>query len=197
MRIADDVIRMAEENNGMVSSAMVTDAGYSRGHLKYLVDKGRLENVSRGVYMLPSIIEDTFALLQHRFKRGIFSHETSLFLHDLTDRTPNYCSMTFPARYNISEAKKGKVICTQVIEALYEIGIERITSPWGNMVNVYSMERTLCDILRPRSRVDMNVTAEAFKRYVKRKDRNLPQLSEYSEQFKVENKVRSYLEVLL
>lgn len=61
----------------------------------------------------------------------------------------------------------------------------------------YDMERTLCDILRPRANTDIQIVSEAFKRYAKRKDKNIPQLSEYAKHFNVEEKLRFYLEVLL
>ena len=70
-------------------------------------------------------------------------------------------------------------------------------TPGGNEVKVYSIERTLCDILRPHSDVDIQVVTEAFKRYAKRKSKNIPVLSEYAKQLKVEKQLRAYLEVLL
>ena len=70
-------------------------------------------------------------------------------------------------------------------------------APGGNEVKVYSVERTLCDILRPQSNVDIQVVTEAFKRYAKRKEKNIPVLSEYAKLLKVEKRLRAYLEVLL
>lgn len=193
----EDIIRMAKENNGTVTNAMVTTAGFSRGNLKYLVDKGVIEKTIRGVYILPDILEDEIFNLQYRFKRGIYSHETALFLWDLTDRTPNWYSLTFPANYNITKPKKEKILCVQCKDTLYDMGIAEVTTPGGNKVRAYSVERTLCDILRPRSRVDIQIVTEAFKRYVTRTDKNIPTLSEYAKILKVEKRLRAYLEVLL
>ena len=47
-------------------------------------------------------------------------------------------------------------------------------TPGGNTVKAYSVERTLCDILRPHSHVDIQVVTEAFKRYATRTDKNIP-----------------------
>lgn len=197
MKIAEDIIRMAEENNGMVTTAMVVEAGYSRGNLNYLVDKGRLEKSVRGVYVLPEIWDDEIFNLQNRFKRGIYSHETALFLWDLTDRTPNRYHMTFPASYNLTSPKEERIQCIQCKEELYDVGIEEVSTPGGNKVRVYSIERTLCDILRPHSHVDIQVTVEAFKRYAAGADKNIPDLSEYAKLLRVERRLRAYLEVLL
>ena len=70
-------------------------------------------------------------------------------------------------------------------------------TPGGNTVRAYSVERTLCDILRPHSSVDIQVVTGAFKCYATRTDKNIPLLSEYAKTLKVEKKLRAYLEVLL
>lgn len=197
MGATEEIIRMAKENNGTVTTAMVVEAGFSRGNIKYLADKGMIEKSARGVYILPEVWEDEIFNLQNRFKRGIYSHETALFLWDLTDRTPNRYHMTFPANYNLTNPKEENVQCVQCTEALYELGIANAMTPGGNEVRAYSMERTLCDILRPHSRVDIQIVTEAFKRYANRSDKNIPVLSEYAKMLKVETKLRTYLEVLL
>ena len=197
MGATEEIIRMAKENNGTVTTAMVVEAGFSRGNIKYLADKGMIEKSARGVYILPEVWEDEIFNLQNRFKRGIYSHETALFLWDLTDRTPNRYHMTFPANYNLTNPKEENVQCVQCMEALYELGIANAMTPGGNEVRAYSMERTLCDILRPHSRVDIQIVTEAFKRYANRSDKNIPVLSEYAKMLKVETKLRTYMEVLL
>lgn len=197
MGATEAIIRMAKENNGTVTTAMVVAAGFSRGNIKYLVDKGIIERSARGVYILPEVWDDEIFNLQNRFKRGIYSHETALFLWDLTDRTPNRYYMTFPENYNLTKPKEENIRCVQCKKALYDFGIAEVTTPGKNTVRAYSIERTLCDILRPRSRVDIQIVTEAFKRYAVKSNKNIPALSEYAKILKVEAKLRSYLEVLL
>ena len=197
MGATEEIIKMAEGNNGIVTTAMVVAAGFSRGNIKYLEKKGLIEKSARGVYVLPEVWADEMFNLQNRFKRGIYSHETALFLWDLTDRTPNVYSMTFPTNYNLTRPKEENVRCTQCKDTFYDLGIVVTNTPGGNEVKVYSIERTLCDILRPQSDVDIQVVTEAFKRYAKRKSKNIPVLSEYAKQLKVEKRLRAYLEVLL
>ena len=197
MGATEAIINMAKENNGTVTTAMVVTAGFSRGNIKYLVDKGMIEKSARGVYILPEVWEDEIFNLQNRFKRGIYSHETALFLWDLTDRTPNRYQMTFPMNYNLTKPKEENIRCVQCKKEIYDLGIEEVTTPGGNAVRAYSVERTLCDILRTHSRVDIQVVTEAFKRYATNSQKNVPVLSEYAKLLKVEIKLRSYLEVLL
>lgn len=197
MSTTNKILQMAENNNGIVTSAMVKNEKLLQGNLKYLYDTGKLEKVARGVYLLPNVIEDEFFSLQSQFKRGIFSLETALFLWGLTDQTPNNYCMTFPLGYNLTNVKKKNIKGFQTIKKLYALGLTETTTPCGNIVHTYDMERTLCDILRPKNNVDIQIITEAFKNYVQRRDKNIPKLSENAKILKVEYKLRAYLEVLL
>lgn len=197
MNVSDKIIQLAKENNGVVTAAILSDKGILRGNLKKLVDEGKLEKTARGVYILPEIWEDEFVNLQARFKKGVFSNETALFLWDLTDQTPNRYDMTFPHNYNLTNVKSEGVNCSRVKQEWYAEGKTQLESPGGNRITVYNMERTLCDILRKRGGINTGIITEAFKRYTVRNDKNIPLLSEYAKMFRVEEKVRSYLEVLI
>ena len=191
------VLELARMNNGIITTAMVVEAGISRGTLKYLSDNGSLERASRGVYTLPEAWEDEFVNIQSRFKRGIFSLETALFLCDLTDRTPSKFHMVFPAAYNLSGPKREGILCSSSKEPLYDLGVIDLKTPGGNAVRGYSAERSLCDVLISRNHTDVQIVAEAFKKYVSRKEKNIPLLSAYAHKLRVEERLRSYLEVLL
>lgn len=197
MSDSQEILNLAKQNNGIVTTAMVVEAGFLRGSLKYLVDTGKLERASRGVYTLPEVWEDEFVNLQSKYKRGIFSLGTALFLCDLTDRTPGKFHMTFPGTYNLSGPKSAGILCSGSKEPFYSLGIEKLSTPGGNTVKAYGAERTLCDVLRPRNHVDLQIITDAFRQYTTRKEKNIPLLSEYAKTLRVENRVRSYLEVLL
>ncbi len=151
MTDSQKLLELAEQNNGIITTAMVVEAGISRGTLKYLSDTGGLEKASRGVYTLPEVREDEFVNVQSRFKRGIFSLETALFLCDLTDRTPRRFHMVFPATYNLSGPKQEEILCSGSKEPLYSLGVTNLKTPGGNTVRGYCAERSLCDVLRPRN----------------------------------------------
>ena len=197
MTYANQILNMAHNNNGLVTSTQVTRAGISREHLRGLVNKGLLERSERGVYIVPTVFNDEMFNLQARFKRGIFSHGTALFLLDLTDRTPAKYSMSFPLGYNTTALKSENVKYYRVKEPLYDLGIMEINSPCGNPVRCYNAERTLCDILKSRSNSDIQVVTDAFKRYTRLDKRDIPQLSSFAKLCKVEKKLRAYMEVLV
>ena len=65
---------------------------------------------------------------------------------------------------------------------------------FGNEVPVYDMERTVCDVIRNRSNIEMQVFQDTLKRYVKRKDKNLRRLMQYA---KADSKVIGTLGLMM
>ena len=53
------------------------------------------------------------------------------------------------------------------------LGKSKIKTPFGHTVPVYDIERTLCDVLRSRNGVEIQVFQDALKSYAKQKDKNL------------------------
>ena len=194
---AEQIINFAKKNNGVVTAAQVTEAGINRYYLTLLVKRNLLERSERGVYILPTTFDDEMFNLQSRYKKGVFSHGTALFLMGLTDRTPIKYSMTFPLKYNVSALKKENIEYYRVKDDLYELGVINGKTPNGNTVKLYNAERTLSDILKGRSKTEIQIVTEAFKRYAKLDRKDIPRLSEYAKLMRVEKRLRPYLEVLL
>ncbi|MBI9009711.1 MAG: type IV toxin-antitoxin system AbiEi family antitoxin domain-containing protein [Tenericutes bacterium] len=197
MENKEKLLKLMEKNNGLLTTTLLKENGISREYLNILVKEGKLEKVSRGIYIDLNSIEDNIFNFQYRFKKGIYSHGTALYLHNLTDRTPMRYTMTFPRKYNLTNPKKSNINTYSIVEDKYLIGKEEIKSNLGNILYVYSMERTLCDIVRVNSRLEKEQVINAFKEYVKRNDKRLDILYEYAKFFKVYNDVKKYIEVLL
>ncbi len=197
MKYVNCINQILINNNGIVTTSQITNANIPRVYLKNMVEKGDLIRIERGIYAYPTALEDEMFTLQSKYKKGIFSHATALFLHDLTDRTPMKYTMTFPLGYNATSLKNENVKITHIKKDLYEIGVITMHSPFGREIQAYNVERTICDILKSRSDVDIQIITEAVKRYARLKGKNIPLLTEYAKLFRVEKKVRQYLEVLL
>lgn len=196
MTSSERILKVAKANGGTITTEQVNKMKIHRSFLRIMVDKGLLDHSARGVYVLPTKLDDEFYNLQTRFKKGVFSNVSALYLLGFTDRTPIKFDMTFPASYNTS-AIKDEIITHRVKKELYEQGIVCVKTPSGNEVNAYCIEHTLCDILKVRYAIDIQVITDAFKRYSKYKNKNLPLLSKFAKMSRVEARVRQYLEVLI
>ncbi len=93
----------AEGQAGLFALAQAEACGYSSQHLQKHLRAGRILRVRRGVYRLAQYPagdhEEFVALWLWSGRVGVFSHETSLFLHDLSDTLPTKVHMTAPTSW--------------------------------------------------------------------------------------------------
>ena len=183
--------------NGILLTSDLAKHGISRTYLSILEADGEIQRVSRGVYSAANAIADEMAGLQSRYKRAVFSHETALYLWELTDRTPLFYSVTVPTGYNATPLKASGAKVYFVKQDLFALGLTTMRSPHGNDIRTFNLERTIIDILRNRNQIDIQFVNEALKRYVGKKERNIDLLYNFARQFRIQKIVRTYLEVLL
>lgn len=183
-------------SGGVITAEQVTAAGLHRSILQELVDEGEIYRFGRGLYMRTSVWEDDFYLLQCKYGRGIYSHDTALYLLGYSDRTPAQYTMTFPKGYNTPSLKQEGINIKRVVPENYSFGIIEMQSPCGNPIRVYDLERTLCDIQRG-SGSDIQIVGSAMKKYAASKEKDIHRLMQYAEQLRVKPKVMRYMEVLL
>lgn len=192
-----DVVDIARAGNGIITAQQALKAGSQYSRLSEAVADGELVRVSRGVYCLPEAWEDEFWVAQQRFSRGVFSDGTALFLHDFTDRTPERLTMTFPRSYNATSVRDAEILVRTCSPGVYELGLTTVRTPYGNEVRAYDLERTLCDLVRGRAVLDVQVVNPAMKRFARSRSAYVGKLLSYAEELGVLGKVRNYMEVLL
>jgi predicted transcriptional regulator of viral defense system len=193
----ETIQKLLEENNGFVTAAQVTAAGVQRRALGELVAAKRVYRATRGIYALSEAWEDEMFFLQYRFSKGVFSNNTALYLHGLSDRTPASYTLTFPHGYNAAGLKGHNAKAKFVMPEIYDLGIAEKPSPCGNPLRVYNAERTLCDIVKGNNTCDIQLVNRAMKAYAESKEKDVAKLIAYAERLRVKPKVLRYMEVLL
>ncbi len=67
----------------------------------------------------------------------------------------------------------------------------------SHKIKIYDIEKTICDCLRYRNEIDMDVVKKSLNEYVKRRDKNINKLLRYANITNIYNLLNKYLEVLL
>ena len=96
----DRLYEIAAPQGGYLTLAQAAAAGYSSRLVEYHVKSGRMERVARGIFRLvhfpPTDNEDLVVFWLWSEQKGVFSHETALALHELSDALPAKIHMTLP-----------------------------------------------------------------------------------------------------
>lgn len=194
----DKLRQIMNGRQGLLLTSDLAHFDIPRTYLSIMEQSGEIERVSRGVYRSANaFIEDELFSFQSRYSSTVFSHETALYFHDLTDRSPLTYSITAPSGYHSQVLNDSGHKIFYISRALFDLGTISMNTPQGNKVRTTDLERTICDIVRNRNQIDVQVRNAALKGYVKNKDRNLNRLHAYAKQFRIQTIVRDYLEILL
>jgi predicted transcriptional regulator of viral defense system len=193
----DRIREIFKEQSGILRPSDLLKYGIPRAYLSTLEKNGVIQRISRGLYSVANDLTDEMSGIQARYKGAIFSHETALYLWELTDRSPLFYSVTVPTGYNATSLKTSGAKVYFVNRRLYSLGLITMKSPHGHDIKTFNLERTICDVLRSRNQLDVQFVNEALKRYVGKKERNIDLLYQYAAQFRIQKIVRQYIEVLL
>ncbi|MCL1890708.1 MAG: type IV toxin-antitoxin system AbiEi family antitoxin domain-containing protein [Coriobacteriia bacterium] len=192
------IAKILKETNGILRASDAKLAGIDYKELQRLTEAGLIERISHGLYIFAADIADDYLVAQYRCGKGIYSHETALFLHGLSDRTPLQLMMTIPSGHNTRLLKdKSSFRFFYCKPDLHDLGITTVISPYGNILRVYNRERTLCDCIKKKDVLDIDLVLLAVKQYLSEKGADLAQLLDYAEKLKIRNTVRQYMEVLV
>lgn len=193
----DVLDNLVENGNGYLCTSQVVDAGVSKPTLAEYVSQRKMERVAQGVYLAEDAWPDELYLLCLSNSRIVFSHETALMLHGLMEREPKITSVTVKAGYNASHLRRKGIRVYQVKPDVYDLGVVDVRTSFGNTVRAYDMERTICDILRYKDAMDVQIFQYAMKEYMGSTHKNLNHLMTYAKKFQIESAVRTYTEVML
>ncbi len=99
----DRLFESAVGQDGHFTTKQAEEAGYSPQLLAKYLKNGRVFRVRRGVYRIVHFPagehEDLATLWLWSEKAGVFSHETALMLHQLSDALPRKVNLTLPAAW--------------------------------------------------------------------------------------------------
>ena len=188
---------LAREHGGIIETKTAAAHGISKAMLYKLCRDNRIYRVAQGQYILPDDMQDELLSISKRSDRLIFSHETALFLHGISDRTPFEHTITVPSDYTASTSIKNECKIYYIKPELFELGLTTLKTPAGNTVPVYDLERTVCDMIRSRNKVGTETFLAALKLYTADPKKDLNRLYSYAKKLRIANVLRQYLEVLL
>ncbi len=96
MEYIDRLSDIALNHGGIIEPKVALQSGISRAMLSKLCKEGKLDRIAKGQYILPDALQDEMLSISMRSENIIFSHETALFLHGISDRTPFEHTITVP-----------------------------------------------------------------------------------------------------
>ncbi len=184
-------------NKGFITRNDIDEVNISSWFLTDYVRKNDLRRIAPGVYANEDFETDEYFIFQQRYPKYIFSGLSSLYIHNLTDKIPQEIEVSGPQGYNPIRNKPKNLLIHQISNIeIYELGIEKKKTIFGNFINVYDKERTICDLIKNRNKFDSETFIKAIRLYVKSGISQI-KLSKYSKIMNIESKVFNIMEIFI
>ncbi len=159
-------------------------------------ERGELIRVRHGVYAVPEALLNTMIDVERVVPKGVVCLYNAWAYHRLsTVIPPSFCVA-------IDAKRKIVVPSTLPIDLFYwkkenlEFGIMDAEIS-GYNVRITDLERSVCDVVKYRNKLGIEVCSEVLRNYLKKENRNLSRLLEYAKRLRVANILKNYLEIVI
>lgn len=183
--------------NSFISSASVKEQGRT-AYYKMLeaVRQGELIQVCRGVYANVDQLSAGMVDIETIVPGGILCLWSAWNIHQLTTSMPQAYHVAIKRDRKLKAPSFPKIELHHYSSSILEIGVrEKVID--GFKVRVYDLERCVCDVVKFRNKVGIDICSEIIGNYLSRPERNISKLMDYARLLRVGNILENYLQVKL
>lgn len=191
-------------NEGILTTKQLNEEGLTSYMIKKLLVENKITRISRGHYMYNEIQLYDYEIISSLFPEAIIYLESALLLHEYTERIPNEWKIAVGRnmkrnKYNIDYPK---INAHYVEEDILEIGVIEIETYLDEenqnskvVTKIYDKDKTICDVIKHRNKIDQEVFNIAIRNYIKDNDKNLNNLYKYARELNILGIVETYVGV--
>jgi predicted transcriptional regulator of viral defense system len=142
----DRLYGTAAAQEGFFTTRQAAEAGYSPQLLVHHAAGGRVNRIRRGIYRLVHFPagehEELVTVWLWSEQEGVFSHQTALALHRLSDAMPSQIHLTLPSAWHARRFRVPEGV------VLHHSDVAKEERTWFGPVPITSVKRTLNDCAR-------------------------------------------------
>lgn len=189
------IIDTLQQQGGFITTGEVKSRGEYE-QLRHAAEEGNLVRIRKGVYAETSALANNMIDVERIVPRGVLCLYSAFSHHGLSTQVPSSTCIAIDAR------RKVRLPDYPIIDLYYwkkeylEFGIMQKEIS-GYDVLITDPERTVCDAVKYRNKIGLDVCGEVIDSYLKKDNRNISLLHEYAQKLRVKNILTTYLETRL
>lgn len=190
-----DIIERIESQGGIIVTAELSGrAEYER--LRRAERRGDVVKVRHGVYAEPTALLNTMIDVERIVPNGIVCLFTAWMHHQLcTTIPPSFC-IAIDAKRKLKIPEELPITIYYWKAENLEFGIEERDIS-GYRVRITDLERSVCDAVKYRNKIGLDLCSEIIRSYIRKRESNLSRLADYAKKLRIEKVMNSYLEIAL
>ncbi|MBR5755071.1 MAG: hypothetical protein IKX97_04540 [Erysipelotrichaceae bacterium] len=181
-----------------ISVQKLRDSGFSYYKINKLVDNDVLKKINKSTYenLLYSGEENDFCNALAYVPDGVICLLTAARYYDLTNYMPSEIDIAIGRKDKVSTLPEWPAVRIHYFtKERLETGIIK-ENDQGLSFRIYDIEKTVADCIYYRNKVGIEEASEILRNYLKRSDRDIDRLYEYSKILHCEKVLRNYLEAI-
>ena len=188
------IINIVNQRGGIVSAKDLTRAEYTR--VLRAVGRGELIKVRQGVYATPQSLVNTMVDVEKIVPNGVICLYNAWAYHKLSTTIPPSICIAIETKRKVRLPDDTSVQLYYWKKEYLHFGIEEQEYS-GYKVRITDLERSVCDAIKYRNKIGLDLCGEVVRSYLKRTDRSLSKLYVYAKRLRVANVLNNYLEINL
>ncbi|MFD1066836.1 type IV toxin-antitoxin system AbiEi family antitoxin domain-containing protein [Oceanobacillus locisalsi] len=185
--IQSKLIQLFKDHNGILTTKMANKYGIHDSTFRKAVKREDIQKYCQGVYFLDDSYFDDLYMLQLKYPKGVFSHETAVMLHWLSTQYPFVYHVSFPRGYHLINSNEQNIQPYYISKKEMDSEYIDVVDSWdSNPLRVTNLEKTIIDMLRYK-KTTPGIIEEMLDDYLSREDKNLDRLEAYGKQFNMNN----------
>jgi len=187
------------QNKGYAMTHEISELGVNRYYLSELEKSGIITRIKTGLYKWNEYDFDFNFELTEVFiiaPKGVLCLKSALAYHGLTTYNPWQYEIAIERNNKVAIPEYPPMKIIYFSKDLYNLGLTEVDMD-GHKIRVYDKEKTICDCIRYRNKIGIDMVKESLHEYLKRKDRDFNKLVIYAEKCRVQKLVKEYFEVLV
>lgn len=192
----DKLKHLIEQSGGYVTRRQVIGNRYLYYRLLESVKSGEMIRLKPGVYCREDVMAGTMIDLDKIIPGGVLCLYSAWAYYGLTTQIPSGFYVAIPRKRKVILPDYPPIILAYWEKSIYTLGIKRERID-GIEVSIYDLEKSVCDALRNRNKIGIDVSSEILRNYLSRKERNITRLTSYAKSMRIAGILNQYLEIQL
>jgi predicted transcriptional regulator of viral defense system len=184
-------------NKGYLKAKLINGNRSLYYQLEKMVEAGKVVQIKRGLYRQVDIAEEAgWGEVCKIAPQAVLCLFSAWRFYELSTQTSTFIHIAIPAKSKVILPDYPPIKCYYWGDKFYEIG--KVHAIYNEEeITIYDLEKSVCDAIRYRNKVGMDICTEVLRNYIKRRDRNLDKLMKYAVSMRIATVLNQYLTMML
>ena len=185
------------KNKGYLTSKLIRGNRSLYYQLKTMLEAEKVVQIKRGLYRHIDFAEEaSWGDVCRIAPQAVICLFSAWRFYELSTQIPTEIHIAIPAKNKVLLPDYPPIKLYYWDKRFYETG--RFQTTYNEeQITIYDIEKSVCDAIRYRNKVGIDLTSEILRNYLKRKDRNLDKLIKYADNMRIANVLNQYLTVMI